>query len=482
MKISSQRVLSLCLAVCLAFMPLPASVSAADLDTAPGGSERTNIGRDYRAELIGLWHASPVLGSGWASRFVLQDDGTFIYAASEMDGETRERFITGTWGVSPDGMLTLDYREILKWEGGEAIPATGSTGTDTEIIGADLVKAVPNPAVKVQTPVGNYIYDKNDPHPWSICFESMGTIWDGWWWKYESERSHDTQTLIDDYKSVALKVSAPAPVSASIQAAVSASAPAIDYTNRSFNFSLTLPASWAGLYRAWERSDGVSFIDIRNEKAGFGGFIFGIYVSDNTEALDWGFTQLTKSEGKYYFYSTPSDVQYAYENDSLTKEYRAMEKDIKSIVGTFRLIPGKVTAVPTASAVLVNGKNVSFDAYNINDNNYFKLRDLAYILNGTQKQFEVGWDGANNAISITSGKPYTTAGGEMAGKGSGNMEASPTSSRIYLDGKEIKLTAYNIGGNNYFKLRDIGQALNFGVDWNQAAQTVVINTSKGYTP
>jgi len=88
-------------------------------------------------------------------------------------------------------------------------------------------------------------------------------------------------------------------------------------------------------------------------------------------------------------------------------------------------------ASPTASTVLVNGSEVAFDAYNIANNNYFKLRDLAYTLNGTEKQFEVGWDGANNAISLTSGQPYTTTGGEMTGKGGGAKEAAPTDSRIY---------------------------------------------------
>ena len=65
------------------------------------------------------------------------------------------------------------------------------------------------------------------------------------------------------------------------------------------------------------------------------------------------------------------------------------------------------TTNPSASTVLVDDKNVAFDAYNIADNNYFKLRDLAYTLSGSAKQFEVGWDGANNAISLTSGQPYT---------------------------------------------------------------------------
>jgi ABC-type sugar transport system substrate-binding protein len=141
-----------------------------------------------------------------------------------------------------------------------------------------------------------------------------------------------------------------------------------------------------------------------------------------------------------------------------------------------------MTAAPTSSPVLVNGAQTPFDAYNIAGSNYFKLRDLAYALSGTPKRFEVGYDGATKAIALTSGQSYTAVGGEMGSSGAGNKAANPTSSKIYLDGSEISLTAYNIGGYNYFKLRDIGQALNFGVDWDGASQTVAIDTSRGYTP
>ncbi|MCL1809647.1 MAG: hypothetical protein FWG42_07790 [Clostridiales bacterium] len=146
------------------------------------------------------------------------------------------------------------------------------------------------------------------------------------------------------------------------------------------------------------------------------------------------------------------------------------------------LADDSVTAKPTASTVLVNGESVTFDAYNINDNNYFKLRDLAFVLSGTEKQFEVEWNGAENAIFLTSGEPYTAVGGEMASKGAENKSANPTSSKVYLDEEEVSFTAYNIEDNNYFKLRDIGAELDFGVDWDGANNTIVIDTSKGYTP
>lgn len=138
------------------------------------------------------------------------------------------------------------------------------------------------------------------------------------------------------------------------------------------------------------------------------------------------------------------------------------------------------TAIPTASTILVNGKSVAFDAYKINDNNYFKLRDLAYILSGTAKQFEVRWDAAAKAILLTSGKPYTAIGGEMASKGGGAKAPAPTDSKILLNGTEVFFTAYNIDGNNYFKLRNIGAALNFSVEWDGERNTIVIDTSKVY--
>ena len=140
-----------------------------------------------------------------------------------------------------------------------------------------------------------------------------------------------------------------------------------------------------------------------------------------------------------------------------------------------------LTATPTASKVLVDGQNVAFDAYNISGNNYFKLRDLAYVLDGSVKQFSVSWDGANNAIALKSGEGYTVVGGEMATKGTAAVTPKATTSRITKNGSLIALKAYNIGGNNYFKLRDIGEAFDFDVSWNNDVKTIMIDTASTYT-
>jgi len=140
----------------------------------------------------------------------------------------------------------------------------------------------------------------------------------------------------------------------------------------------------------------------------------------------------------------------------------------------------EAVATPTSSKVMVNGMEKSFNAYNIDGYNYFKLRDLAAVLRTTEKKFEVTWDNEKKAINLISNKPYTMVGGELS-KGDGKVKtAIPNTNVIYKDGKEINLTAYAIDGNNYFKLRDIAQVFNFGVTWDGKTQTIGIDTSVGY--
>ena len=135
-------------------------------------------------------------------------------------------------------------------------------------------------------------------------------------------------------------------------------------------------------------------------------------------------------------------------------------------------------AMPTTSSVIVDGSAVSFEAYNIDGNNYFKLRDIAMTLSGTQKQFNVGYNSENNSISLTFGQPYDVVGGEMSLSGETSTKtAVPTTSNIYLDGQKIELTAYFIDGNNFFKLRDIGTEIDFHVAWDDSTKTIGLDTA-----
>ena len=140
------------------------------------------------------------------------------------------------------------------------------------------------------------------------------------------------------------------------------------------------------------------------------------------------------------------------------------------------------TVNPTPSTVYVNGVETAFEAYNIGGSNYFKLRDLAFVLNGTQKQFEVGYDNTTKAITLTSGQPYTAVGSEMIQGDGKSKNALPTPSTIYLDGEKLNLTVYIIGGNNFFKLRELMEVLDVFVGYDGVTKAITLETSKGYEP
>jgi hypothetical protein len=201
--------------------------------------------------------------------------------------------------------------------------------------------------------------------------------------------------------------------------------------------------------------------------------------------LDVTLNDTTRNHKKYFLVDSISGDTHNFkvnDNDQIIRSAKALAIKIHEykVENTPPTTPSNpvLVAKPTSSTVLVNGKNIAFDAYNIGDNNYFKLRDIAYVLSGTEKQFDVGWDSANNTISLTSGKAYTLVGSEMQGKDEVDKTAAPTSSKVYLDGIEASFIAYNIDDANYFKLRDIGEAFDFGVDWDGTRNTIVIDTGK----
>lgn len=146
-------------------------------------------------------------------------------------------------------------------------------------------------------------------------------------------------------------------------------------------------------------------------------------------------------------------------------------------------LPKETTANRATSNIYVNGKKIKLDAQEINGSTYFKLRDIAYVLNGTEKQFAVGWDNASKTISLTTNQPYEgkvpTFFPDYYYYGIG-PNAELTDSPILVDGVQKELYAYNITGSNFFKLRDLGQTFDFYVGWDSATKSVTIDTTKGY--
>ena len=122
----------------------------------------------------------------------------------------------------------------------------------------------------------------------------------------------------------------------------------------------------------------------------------------------------------------------------------------------------------------VDGVDADCDKYNIDGSNYFKLRDLAQLLSKTDSRFSVAFDAQSNAVTIVSGKEYIPVGGELARGQDQSKTAVVSKQSVLIDGKAVDgLSIYNIGGNNYFKLRDLGDALGFTVDEVEITQAEI---------
>ena len=136
---------------------------------------------------------------------------------------------------------------------------------------------------------------------------------------------------------------------------------------------------------------------------------------------------------------------------------------------------------PSPQKLSVDGTDADCDKYNIDGSNYFKLRDLAYLLSKSDSRFSVAFDAESNAVTVVPGGDYVPVGGELERGKDLSKTAVASKQSVLINGEAVEgISVYNIGGNNYFKLRDLGDALGFTVDYDADSNTAIV-LSKGST-
>ena len=137
-------------------------------------------------------------------------------------------------------------------------------------------------------------------------------------------------------------------------------------------------------------------------------------------------------------------------------------------------------ATPSAWSLNVNGGALrGTDMYGIGGNNYLKIRDIAALLSGTAKQFNITVDG--RTVDLISGAAYETRGDEMTPNPNAvKTTTSETTFSFTLDGKPIELTAYMIAGSNYIRIRDILRLFDVYVGYDSGLREFYIDTTKSY--
>lgn len=128
--------------------------------------------------------------------------------------------------------------------------------------------------------------------------------------------------------------------------------------------------------------------------------------------------------------------------------------------------------------IIVDGKKFRVEAYNIGGYNYFKLRDIAQLLNGTKSQFDVDGDTSTNTVIATPGKAYQPVGCELLIRTDNSNTCVPSTWKLMVNGLDISASKYIIGGYHFFRLRDLGTAFGFAVAYDDNSNTTIITTGK----
>lgn len=134
----------------------------------------------------------------------------------------------------------------------------------------------------------------------------------------------------------------------------------------------------------------------------------------------------------------------------------------------------------TSQKLIVNGKEVKTEIYNIDGSNYFKLRDIAMLLNGTESQFSINTRDhyGKLVIDLQPGEAYTPVGGELVTGADKSASTVMNEQLMTINGESRRFTInlYNIGGNNFFKLRELADMFFFDVDYDSKTNAVIVST------
>ena len=145
------------------------------------------------------------------------------------------------------------------------------------------------------------------------------------------------------------------------------------------------------------------------------------------------------------------------------------------VTGNVSAQAAEIPAVLSNQNIYLGSQEIDITAYSINDNNYVMLREIGKAVN-----FSVFYDASTDSIRITNTMEYVEPLNYTQPVIAEKANAIASSQKIYVDGQPVEMTAYNINDNNYIKLREIGQALNFSVTYQTQTNSVLIDKSLPY--
>lgn len=140
----------------------------------------------------------------------------------------------------------------------------------------------------------------------------------------------------------------------------------------------------------------------------------------------------------------------------------------------------EMKAVKSSQKITLDNEAVEVAAYNIAGSNYLKLRDVAAIMSGKKKQFNIDYNAERKLIVVETGKPYTKLESDLKPIKEASAKAILSEKEIILNGNDEDIDTAFINESNYVMLRDIAKIANFYVGYDEASQTVILKSDEAY--
>lgn len=132
-------------------------------------------------------------------------------------------------------------------------------------------------------------------------------------------------------------------------------------------------------------------------------------------------------------------------------------------------------AIKGISTIYINDNPIKFETYTVGGLEYYKLRDFAKALNGTENQFAIEYVRDKYLperynVKIITKKPYKEVGGELQFTNSPSIikldysKWENTNRDLYVDGMKLGGALF-INGNVYIGIEDLSDYLGFRKDY-----------------
>lgn len=177
-----------------------------------------------------------------------------------------------------------------------------------------------------------------------------------------------------------------------------------------------------------------------------------------TEAKDKAEEKITEAKDK-------AEVK----KEEIKEDAKKVEEKAKEVKKDIKTIDVKATN----QKVKLDGKDVVISGYNIDGYNYFKLRDLAAVLKDSQAKFGVEYK--DGVVTLTKAADYKVVDSDQKAV-KATSKGMLTNDKVLVGDKTLTATAYKIDDLNYYKLRDLGKELGFGVGYDEATKSVLLTS------